>query len=220
MSSQGTGTTQLVDQGIEIDPRQIRNLTFVTDQVDISGSSVDVTNREARLLGRVFGSLGNQLLQRTTTFDLLVQLRNAGIEIDPRDRNWDLDFGIDQVDTTGSIVNINPIAQFAPIEKAKLTNLSLPDLDWLETDLIPTNTPTLFRIEVCVSTGGVFKVVYKTAGNPDKVCNLKDGAHLGSGNIHIFDILVHSGDSINFRFSGSGGTIEILRVQEIDAAVQ
>jgi len=43
----------------------------------------DVSDRAARLLGIVYGSEGQQLLQRATTYDLLVQLRHNGVEIDP-----------------------------------------------------------------------------------------------------------------------------------------
>lgn len=39
------------------------------------------------------------------------QIVNQGVEIDPRDRNWNLDFGIDQVDTTGSLVDLKPDVQ-------------------------------------------------------------------------------------------------------------
>lgn len=45
---------------------------------------IDVIDRAARLLGVVYGSQAQQILQRAVTFDLLVQLRNAGVEIDPR----------------------------------------------------------------------------------------------------------------------------------------
>lgn len=45
---------------------------------------IDVIDRAARLLGVVYGSQAQQLLQRAATFDLLVQLRSAGVEIDPR----------------------------------------------------------------------------------------------------------------------------------------
>lgn len=44
----------------------------------------DIVDRAARLLGVVYGSQAQQLLQRATTFDLLTQLRHAGAEIDPR----------------------------------------------------------------------------------------------------------------------------------------
>ncbi len=76
-----------------IDPRAIRALAFLTDKVDVSGSTViativgtpdvNVTDRCARLLGT---------------------LCSGGVAIDPRDRNWDLNFATDQVDASGSTV--------------------------------------------------------------------------------------------------------------------
>jgi len=83
---------ELCFAGGPIDPRAIRALAFLTDSVDVSGSSVsitgtpavDVSDRAARLLGITYGSQGQQILQRAATFDLEVQLRSAGVEIDPR----------------------------------------------------------------------------------------------------------------------------------------
>jgi len=67
---------QLSHQGTEYDARQTRALT--------SADVVDVSDKATRLLGVVYGSQAQQLLQRVTTYDLIVQLRSAGIEIDPR----------------------------------------------------------------------------------------------------------------------------------------
>lgn len=69
-----------------------------TDTID-----VDVIDRATRLLGIIYGSQGQQVLQRAATFELLVQLRDAGVEIDPRQIR-DLDFSTDQVDVSGSSV--------------------------------------------------------------------------------------------------------------------
>jgi len=68
-----------------IDPRAIRALSFLTDKVDISGSSVDVIDRCSRQLGTLcFG----------------------GISIDPRQiRNFL--FASDKIDVSGSGVNIS-----------------------------------------------------------------------------------------------------------------
>lgn len=51
----------------------------------ISGflNPVDVSDRDARLLGRVYGNL-DQLQQRPASFDLYSALRYVGVEIDPR----------------------------------------------------------------------------------------------------------------------------------------
>jgi hypothetical protein len=43
----------------------------------------DVSDRASRLLGIVYGNLA-QLQQRASTYELLVQLRHQGVEIDPR----------------------------------------------------------------------------------------------------------------------------------------
>jgi len=51
-------------------------------------SPMDVSDRAARLLGVVYGSQGRQILQRAVSYDLMVQLRAAGVEVDPRDRSW------------------------------------------------------------------------------------------------------------------------------------
>jgi len=50
----------------------------------VAPAAIDLSDRPARQLGVVYGSQGQQLLQRTATFDLEVQLRSAGAEIDPR----------------------------------------------------------------------------------------------------------------------------------------
>jgi hypothetical protein len=56
---------------------------ILSTSTPISGS-VDVIDRAARLLGIVYGSQGQQILQRASTYDLLAALRYQGSEIDPR----------------------------------------------------------------------------------------------------------------------------------------
>lgn len=53
-------------------------------QLGIISGDVNVTDRAARLLGIMYGNVG-QVQQRAVSGDLLVQLQNAGVEIDPRD---------------------------------------------------------------------------------------------------------------------------------------
>lgn len=48
---------QLASAGIQIDPRQIRNLTFATDTVDTSGSNINVTNTPSVTLNDIFATL-------------------------------------------------------------------------------------------------------------------------------------------------------------------
>jgi hypothetical protein len=47
-------------------------------------NTIDIIDKADRLIGRVCGSQGQQLKQRATTHELLVQLAHEGTEIDPR----------------------------------------------------------------------------------------------------------------------------------------
>lgn len=193
--------------GVAIDPRD-RNWTldFATDQVDVSGSSInitgtidaDITNRCSRLLG---------------------QLCFGGVAIDPRDRNWTLDFATDQVDVSGSSITVGSLTQFTPIEKAVIHDQAMPaaNTNILGAGITPTNSPTTFRIMVSISIAAKFSAAITRAATT-KTSKFNGGADLVTDTLFIFDMLVHSGDSINFQFSATGGTINDLRVQEIDAA--
>lgn len=106
-----------------------------------------------------------------------------------------------------------------PIQKAFIHNQALPSADnnWLGSDITPTNTPILFRMMVGVSIAGIFKVAI-TNGGDTQVLNFKESVSLVADSLYNFEILVHSGDTINFRFSTTGGTIRVLMVQEIYSA--
>lgn len=66
-----------------VDPVRIHDGTDIL-LINTDGSAlVDPKDRAARLLGIIYGDQG-QLTQRATTKDLLIQLRHAGTEIDPR----------------------------------------------------------------------------------------------------------------------------------------
>lgn len=109
---------------------------------------------------------------------------------------------------------------FTPIAKALLQNQVQPaaNTNIFGADLTPTNTPCNFRVQVLMSNGGNFSVVITNGGNVQVgILNAMGGA-LIAGFIYTFDILVHAGDSINFRYSNTGGTVQVLRVQEIDAS--
>lgn len=102
-------------------------------------------------------------------------------------------------------------------EKANIHNQAQPiaNTNILATDLVPTNTPVVFRVQVIMSNAGNFSVVITKSGN-SQVGIL---SALVAGTLHIFDILVHSGDTINFQYSVTGGTIQVVRVQEIGPGI-
>ncbi len=121
--------------------------------------------------------------------------------------------------TAATITTPVSIAQLLPIEKALLQNHALPGIgvDWLP-NIVPTQTPTLFRVMVAVSITGVFSATI-TYGVVAQTVTFNNGIALVPGALNMFNLLVHQNDVVNFSYSTTGGTIQILRVQEIDAGV-
>ena len=174
----------------------------------------DITDRWARLLGqidlaRVLGAAlahANPVIARLTdgaAFDItFATLRDAITAAAPNAKT------------------LNDLyARVTPLEKAAEHNTAeLADTDILAAALTPTNTPCLFRVMCCFDTAGIFRVTITRAANT-QVCNLNAGGDLAADALYIFDHLVHSGDTINYRYSVNA-TLMVLRVQEIVAGVQ
>lgn len=174
------------------------------------------------LITRAYGSQGQQLLQRAASFDLQVQLRTTGAEYDARQIRA-LTFATDSVNVTGSSVTvgvITSITQFTPIQKALQHNAILPaaGADILGADLIPTNTPCSFRITIAISITGQL-TLNRINGGVEVKTLLNGGISLNESVEHTFDVQVYTGDTINLAYSTTGGTVMILRIAEIDAAV-
>lgn len=111
------------------------------------------------------------------------------------------------------------ISSFRAIAKTDLHNQALPlaNVNWLGADISPTNTPSIIRVQVAVSIAGTLSVVITNGGNSQVVIlNGTAGPALVAGALYIFDIKVHSGDTLNLRYSATGGTIQVLRTEEID----
>lgn len=90
----------------------------------------------------------------------------------------------------------------------------------LASDLVPVNVPTTFRVMVAMSNVGNLNAIITNGGNTQTVLlNAVGGPALAADSLYTFDVLINTGDSINFSYSNTGGTVQILRVQEIDAAV-
>ena len=111
---------------------------------------------------------------------------------------------------------ITDFSSAIPIEKASVFNTALPSAegDILSSDITPTSTPTFFRIYVCIDTNGILRVV-RTVSDTTITENLNSGVQLVADAAYMFTIEVRAGDSINFRYSTTGGTIKTLRVDEI-----
>lgn len=112
------------------------------------------------------------------------------------------------------------VSPLNPIAKANEHNVALVGMpaDILAAALAPTNTPCLFRTQVAFDTAGVFSATV-TSGGVTVVTEFNHGVVLPANSLFMFDMLVHSGDTINFRYSVNA-TMLVMRVQEIVAAVQ
>jgi hypothetical protein len=112
------------------------------------------------------------------------------------------------------------LAKIVPIAKAALFNTALPtaESNWLASNITPTNSPSYLRIYVCVSVAGILRVA-RTVSATTITENLNSGNSLTADAAYMFDVAWRSGDSINIRYSVTTGTIKILRIEEIGAAV-
>ncbi len=112
------------------------------------------------------------------------------------------------------------IRKALPIEKANVHNEAgyLANANMLTTALTPSDPPCMFRIEVALNAAAKFKAKIIKATNEQTVVFNND-VNVAAGGLYIFDLLVHSGDTVNF-LADQNETIQVLRVQEIAWAVQ
>lgn len=108
---------------------------------------------------------------------------------------------------------------FKPLEVLNLHKSSeTANTDFLAANLTPTNTPCLWRIMIAVDAAGVFSAEISD-GSDAYVLKFNSGNNLVADSIYIFDLLVHSGDEINFQHSVDT-LVKVMRVQELVAGVQ
>lgn len=111
------------------------------------------------------------------------------------------------------------IEMLQPVARANLHNeLVSADTDILGSSVEPDRTPCLFRVMACFDAAGALSAVVSNGGD-SQVVKLNSGNDLVASAVYIFDLLLHEGDSVNFRYSVDA-TVKVLRVQEIDIGVQ
>jgi hypothetical protein len=127
------------------------------------------------------------------------------------------DAGASPSNTTGQTLLYLLNRQF-PIAKAAVFNTALPtaEASLLGDDITPTNSPSILRIYVCISVAGVLRVA-RTVGATTVTEDLNGGTALAAGAGYMFDVEWRSGDSVNFRYSVTTGTINVLRADEVGA---
>ena len=107
-----------------------------------------------------------------------------------------------------------------PIEKANEQAPAVAaNTDILTTPLTPLAPPCLFRIMVCSDTAAVFRATINNGVNTQTV-SFNNAANLTVDALYIFDLLIHTGDIINFQFDVLVNILRIFRVQEIGAGTQ
>jgi len=106
-----------------------------------------------------------------------------------------------------------------PIAKANVFNAALPaaEADILGAAIVPTNSPSYLRIYVCMSVAGIFRIT-RTVGVNTVIENMREGAPLVAGAGYMFTIPWRTTQSINFRYSVTGGNINALIADEIGGA--
>lgn len=105
-----------------------------------------------------------------------------------------------------------------PIEKANIHNGNKnAGIDFLAA-LSPSDPPCLFRVQVMLPSAGKFTAKI-TKATTTSTCHFNGGSNLAASALYIFDLLVHSGDTVNFQ-SDQNQNGHLLRVQEIAWAVQ
>lgn len=112
-------------------------------------------------------------------------------------------------------VNITGSTFFAPISKLDLFNTgSTANTPILATALTPTNTPCIFIIYACFASGSTF-LVLRTKGGVTGSEYMNSYGTLTTSGSYMFDIVVNTGDAINFAYE-TGSTIITLSVIEKD----
>lgn len=101
-----------------------------------------------------------------------------------------------------------------PIEKANVHNGNKDaNNDFLAADLSPSDYPVLFRVQVMLPAAGKFTAKIKK-GTTTLTSHFNGGSNLVANGLYIFDVLMHTGDTINFQ-SDQNQDGHLLRVQEI-----
>ena len=119
----------------------------------------------------------------------------------------------------GDTYTIKRVASpMSPISKANLFNQAgyLATADILAADIAPTDSPTSFRIEAAFSTGGILSMDLTQAAVTVNI-QLYGGVALNINSGYTFQVLINSGDTVNFQYSVNA-TILSFKVQEIPAA--
>ncbi len=118
----------------------------------------------------------------------------------------------------GSAGSGKSATQMFPIDKGAIFNTVVgAGADFFAADLVPTNTPTTFRIAFSCDAGGVLDVMREQLLPAPPVTvteHLNQNVALVADSLYEFNITVRAGQTINFQHS-VGGTILSCIVVEV-----
>ncbi|GAH17082.1 unnamed protein product [marine sediment metagenome] len=97
--------------------------------------------------------------------------------------------------------------------KGRIFNTAIAlDTNFFAADLEPTNSPTTFRIYICLSADGTLSV-QRTSAAATVAEELNQGIALEADAAYMFDILVHEDDTINLQTSVGAQILYCLVVE-------
>ena len=111
------------------------------------------------------------------------------------------------------------VSGLTPVEKANSHDTSVTAAtDILSATIAPSSgrDSNIFHIMVAFSAVGVFSARV-TKSDTTVSINFNSGSDLTANAAYMFDMLVHTGDAVQFRYSATA-TMLVLRVQEIGVA--
>ena len=109
-----------------------------------------------------------------------------------------------------------PLSTWLPVAKARVNNTALPAAGtaWLGAYISPTTSPSLLLVFVCVSVSGLFYAV-RSVGGVNWAEYFNSGVPLVADAAYMFTIPWRTGDTMNFAYSVTTGTIRTLDVLEV-----
>jgi len=108
-------------------------------------------------------------------------------------------------------------SQMFPIDKGAIFNTAIAlNTDFFAADLVPTNTPTTFRIAFSCDAGGVLNVMREQLLPAPPVTvteQLNQGEALVADCLYEFNITVREGQTINLQHSVGGQILSCIVVE-------
>ena len=219
----------IVSVDVPTGSNQIKDITksFIPNQ--LTGSFISITYN----IGSIQGTAYFKIISNTTNtitidgvfpFDIkkgskyTILLTYSSVISSPLTPSGNLKVGIlEDVVNLAKELTLQSIRDLIrPISKANVFNTAVTaNANILAGDITPTNAPTLFRIYATFSASGVFSVK-RSVGATTVTENMNQGNALVANASYIFDIMVDSGESINFIYSVNATCLK-LSVVEIDA---